>query len=70
MAEYPEGLALRIGELPQDLDQLTGTYPSLPVELSRQAAEPPRMSPGIQTTNDWSTPARRVLDLRRPPEPD
>jgi hypothetical protein len=70
MVEYPEGLFLRIGEPPQDLDQLAGRYPSLPVELSRQPAEPPRMSPGIHTSTDWSTPARRVLDLRRPPEPD
>lgn len=70
VAEHPEGLALRIGELPQDLDQLTGRYPSLPIELSRQATAPQQMSPGLQTNNDWSTPARRVLDLRRPPESD
>jgi hypothetical protein len=69
-AEYPEGLALRIGEPPQDLEQLAGRYPSLPVEMSRQVADPPPMSAGLQTTNDWSSPARRVLDLRRPPEPD
>jgi hypothetical protein len=68
--EYPEGLALRIGDQPQDLDQLAGRYPTLPGQFSRRAAEPPPMPPGLTTSNDWSTPARIVLDLRRPPEPD
>jgi hypothetical protein len=68
--EYPEGLALRIADLPQDLDQLAGRYPSLPDEFSRHAAGSPSMPPGLATSDDWSTPARRVLDLRRPPEPD
>lgn len=68
--EYPEGLALRIGDLPQDLDQLAGRYPTLPAELSRHAAEPPPMPAGVVTSDDWSTPARLVLDLRRPPDPE
>jgi hypothetical protein len=63
--ENPEGLLLRLGDMPQDVDQVSGRFPGLPADLRRQPQPPLR--PGISTgATDFSLPAKTLLDLTGP----
>jgi len=62
--EKGEGLLLRLGDTPQDVDQLSGRFPVLPADLRRQLQPPPRLRPRISTgATDFSLPAKTLLDL-------
>jgi hypothetical protein len=66
--EHPKGLLLRLGEMPQDIDQLKGRFPVLPPELCRQPLPPPPARPGITIQGtDFSSPAKILIDLTGSP---
>ena len=62
--EHANGLLLRMGDLPQDVDQLRGLFPALPPELCRQLLPPPPARPGITIrATDFSAPGNVLIDL-------
>lgn len=66
--EKAEGLLLRMGDIPQDLDQLRGRFPVLPADLCRQPQPPPPLRPGISIGGtNFSLPAKTLLDLTGSP---
>jgi hypothetical protein len=66
--KHPKGLLLRLGEMPQDIDQLKGRFPVLPPELCRQPLPPPPARPGITIQGtDFSSPAKILIDLTGSP---
>jgi hypothetical protein len=66
--ENAEGLLLRVGDIPQDVDRLSGRFPVLPTDLRRQPQPPPRLRPGITIgATDFSLPAKTLLDLTGSP---